>query len=99
MSADLAAAKKKNDDLDVPVAKVGEAPASTGNATAGAPKRLTRKPYSVKRTHDIIMEGASSCVCVWVTGLFEAGGLAWSVIDLIESSINRLINGTPTLAT
>jgi hypothetical protein len=64
MSADLAAAKKKNDDLDQqpPVAKVGEAPTATAgsNATSGAaaPKRLKRKPYSVKRTHDIIMQGA-----------------------------------------
>lgn len=46
---DAAAAKKKNDDIDVPVAKVGEAP---------KPARLKRKPYSVKRTHDIVMEGA-----------------------------------------
>lgn len=53
--SDAAAAKKKNDDIDQPVAKVGE-------AAAAPPKRLKRKPYSVKRTHDIVMEGAYSVV-------------------------------------
>lgn len=53
--SDDAAARKKNDDLGAqPTAKVGEA------APASAPKRLKRKPYSVKRTHDIVMEGACS---------------------------------------
>lgn len=43
--SDPAAAKKKNDDIDV----------------AAAPKRLKRKPYDLRRTHDIIMEGTSRC--------------------------------------
>ena len=66
--SDAAAAKKKNDDIDLPaVAKVGEAPAASANASAGGaaappPKRLKRKPYSIKRTHDIIMEGACAMV-------------------------------------
>ena len=61
--SDAAAAKKKNDDIDVPVAKVGEAP-----KMAAAPARLKRKPYSVKRTHDIVMEGAwGVCVANWVS--------------------------------
>ena len=65
--SDAAAAKKKNDDIDVPVAKVGEAPKpAAGNATAAAPARLKRKPYSVKRTHDIVMEGAwVVCLANW----------------------------------